>query len=176
MRRWPLGFNSCFLLALAWLLTGCASTKDPYDKLSTTLRIHLEAVPNQMIPKQTIQLPRSNPIPIEVEGLALLNEDHVVSAQVINQMGTHSIQIQFNQWAVPLLEHNSSSYQGRRLAILASWGPKGEYSRWLAAPKMNRRIVDGTITFTPDASLEESYQIVIGLNNNVRKAKNELQW
>ena len=176
MRGRNIRFNSYFLIALAWLLAGCASTKDPNDKLETSLMVYLEAVPNQMISKKTIYLPRANPVPIEIENLYLLTQDNVVSASVVEQMGTYAIQIKFNDWAIPLLEHNSSSYQGRRLAMLAQWGPKLEYGRWLAAPKMNRRIIDGTVTFTPDASLEECYQIVIGLNNNARKAKNPLHW
>jgi hypothetical protein len=169
-------FNLYFVVGLAALLAGCATSKDPNDKLSTLLRVHLEVVPHQIIPKQTIALPRSHPVPIQVESLYLLTEDNVVRARVVNQMGAHAIEIQFDRWAIPLLEHNSSSYQGRRLAIQAQWGPDMEFTRWLAAPKMNRRIIDGLFTFTPDASLEESYQIVAGLNNNAHKTKKQLEW
>ena len=41
---------------------------------------------------------------------------------------------------------------------------------------MNQRIANGTVTFTPDATLEECYQIVAGLNNNARKTRKPLQW
>lgn len=169
-------FNLYFLLVWAALLLGCASTKDPNDKLSTRLRVHLEAMPHQVISRQTIALPRSSPVSIEIESLYLLTEENVVRARVVEQMGTYALEIQFDQWAIPLLEHNSSSYQGRRLAIQAQWGPKQEFTRWLGAPKMNQRIVNGTVTFTPDATLEESYVIAAGLNNNVRKTKKQLEW
>ena len=173
--------DNLYLLALpamllALLLSGCASTKDPNDQLSTLLRVHLESQPNQMIPPRKIAVYRANPLMIEIESLYLLTEENVVSARVLDQMGTYAMEIVFDQWAIPLLEHNSSSFQGRRLAIQAQWGPKHETTRWLAAPKMNRRIVKGTFVFTPDATLEESYQIVTGLNNNTRKAENELKW
>lgn len=169
-------FNLYLIAGLAVLLMGCASTKDPTDKLSTVLRVHLEAQPSQMIPTGTIAVYRTAPQLVKIESLVLLTEEHVVRAQVVDQMGTYALQIQFNEWAIPLLEHNSSSYQGRRLAIQAQWGPKQEFTRWLGAPPMKRRIVNGTLTFTPDATLEECHQIAAGLNNNARKVKKQLQW
>lgn len=171
--RW---FNFYLTATMAVLLTGCASTKDPNDRLSTLLRVHLEAQPNQMIPSRKITVYRENPMVFEIESLYLITEENVVAAKVVDQMGTYALQVRFDQWAIPLLEHNSSSFQGRRLAIQAQWGPKQEYTRWLAAPRMNRRITDGTITFTPDATLEECHQIVTGLNNNVRKVRKQLEW
>jgi hypothetical protein len=169
-------FNFYLIAGLATLLTGCASTKDPTDKLSTLLRVHLEAQPQQMIPSGTIVVYRKAPEVVRIESLVLLTEEHVVRARVVEQMGTYAVQLQFSEWAIPLLEHNSSSYQGRRLAIQAQWGPKQEFGRWLGAPPMKQKIVDGTLTFTPDATREECYQIVTGLNNNARKTKKQLQW
>jgi len=171
--RW---FNLYLITVLSIFFVGCASTKNPEDKLTTLLRVHLELLPHQVIAKQTIALPRSNPVTLQIESLYLLTEENVVKARVVQQMGTHSLEIQFDNWAIPLLEHNSSSNQGRRLAIQAQWGPEQEFTRWLGAPRMNKRIINGTITFTPDASLEECYQIVAGLNNNARKPKSQLEW
>jgi hypothetical protein len=171
--RW---FNFYLMTMLAVWLAGCATTKDPADKYSTMLRVHLEAQPHQMIPPRKIAVYRSDPLMVEIESLHLITEDNVVSARVVDQMGTYALEIQFDQWAIPLLEHNSSSFQGRRLAIQAQWGPKHEITRWLAAPRMTRRIVNGTFVFTPDATLDESYEIVNGLNNNARKTKKQLEW
>ncbi|MCU0770311.1 MAG: hypothetical protein MUE94_00885 [Verrucomicrobia bacterium] len=169
-------FNFYLIAGMAMWLGGCASTKDPNDKLSTQMRIHLEAQPSQMIPPQTIAVYRADPQPVKIESLCLLTEEHVVNARVVDQAGAYALQLQFNEWAIPLLEHNSSSYQGRRLAIQAQWGPKQEFTRWLGAPRMTQRIVNGTFTFTPDATREECFQIVAGLNNNARKVKKQLQW
>jgi hypothetical protein len=168
-----------FLLAAvaALLLAGCATSRDPNDKLSTRLRLHLEAQPNQMVPPKAITVYRENPQPISVESLYLLTEDNVVSAKVVDQMGTFAIQITFDQWAIPLLDHNSSSWQGRRLAIQAQWGSKKDKeTRWLAAPRLTQHITDGTIVFTPDATLEEAHEIVVGLNNDARKTRKQLEW
>jgi len=175
-------FNFYLMATMAALLTGCATAKDPNDKLSTLLRVHMESQPNQMIPPRKIAVNRSNPVMIDIESLYMITEENVVEARVVDEMGTYAIQIQFNKWAIPMLEHSSSSWQGRRLAIQAQWGlkykwgPKYDHTRWLAAPKMNRKIIDGTVTFTPDATREEAYEIVTGLNNNARKVKKQLDW
>jgi hypothetical protein len=182
MKTGPRWFNFYLILAMTVLLAGCASTKDPTDKYATMLRMHLESQPNQMIPPRTIAVYRSDPLVVQIESLHLVTEENVVEARVVDQHGTYAIQIQFDQWAIPLLEHNSSSWQGRRLAIQAQWGPdykwgrNYEHTRWLAAPKMNRKITDGTVTFTPDATREETYEIVAGLNNQARKVKKQLEW
>lgn len=171
--RW---FNFYLTAALGLLLAGCASTKDPNDKLSTLLRVHLEAQPHQVIPVRKIIVYRDDPLAVEVESLYLITDENVISARVVDVRGTTALEIKFDRWAIPLLEHNSSSFQGRRLAIEAQWGVEQGYTRWLAAPRMSQRITDGTITFEPDATLEECYEIVTGLNNNVRKVKKQLEW
>lgn len=182
MKTGPRWFNFYLTLAVTVLLSGCASTKDPTDKLVTMLRVHMEAQPNQAIPPKTIAVNRSNPVTVQVETLYMITEENVVEARVVDQHGTYAIQIEFDQWAIPMLEHNSSSWQGRRIAIQAQWGPdytwgrKYEHTRWLAAPKMNRKITEGTLTFTPDATREEAYEIVAGLNNGARKTKSQLEW
>jgi hypothetical protein len=155
---------------------GCAHTKDPNDKLSTLLRVHLEATDQTAITKQKIQVYRTSPIEVEIETLYLLNEEHVVSARVVEEMGTYALEIRFNNWAVPLLAHNSSSYQGRRIAFQAQFGPGQETVRWIGAPRLREVIDDGVIRFTPDATREEAYQIAAGLNNNARKVRKPLEW
>ena len=39
------------------------------------------------------------------------------------------------------------------------------YDRWIAALLITRRIADGLLTFTPDASREEADAMVLGWNN-----------
>jgi len=170
------GFNLYLALAAALLSAGCAHTKDPGDKLSTLLRVHLEATPQTAITKQKIFVYRSSPIEVEIETLYLLTEEHVVSSRVIDEMGTYALEIRFNNWAIPLLAHNSSSYQGRRIALQAQFGPKQETVRWIGAPRLSEVIDDGVLRFTPDATREEAYQIAAGLNNNARKARKPLEW
>lgn len=169
-------FNLYLAVALALLVAGCASTKDPNDKLSTLMRFYLESPPHSALPTMTVKVNRDNPLTLEVQSLPLLDESQVVEAKMVEKMGLYAIRIKFNQWAQPLLDYNSSSHQGLRLAIEAQFGPKQETTRWLAAPKLTRHITDGTLTFTPDATREECFQIVTGLNNDARKAKKRLNW
>jgi hypothetical protein len=49
-------------------------------------------------------------------------------------------------------------------------------SRWLAAPVIPRRISNGVLTFTPDASREEADLIAIGLNNVAKKVQDDLKF
>ena len=169
-------FNLYLAAALTCVVAGCSSTKDPNEKLSTLLRVHLEPAPNAPLPRMTVAVNRSNPLVFEVESMPLLSEQNVVEAAVIEEMGLYSIRIKFDHWAQALLDYNSTSHQGLRLAIQAQFGPKQETSRWIGAPKLDRHITDATITFTPDASLEECYEIVTGLNNDARKTKKRLDW
>jgi hypothetical protein len=174
-RRWS-WFNLYLVVLLGWLGAGCAHTKDPNDKLSTLLRVHLEATAQTAITKQKVYVYRAAPVEVEIETLYLLTEEHVVSSRVVEEMGTYALEITFNQWAIPLLTHNSSSYQGRRIAIQAQFGPKQETVRWIAAPRLREVIDDGVVRFTPDATREEAYQIAVGLNNNARKVRKPLEW
>ena len=71
------------------------------------------------------------------------------------------------------LEQFTAQYPGRRFAIAAQFGEKELEMRWLAAPILNRRITDGILAFTPDASREEAELIVRGLNNTAIKLGNQ---
>jgi hypothetical protein len=170
------GFNFYLVVLIGWVAAGCAHTKDPGDRLSTLLRVHLEATPHTAITKQKIYVYRAAPVEVEIEALYLLTEEHVVSARVVEEMGTYALEIRFNQWAIPLLAHNSSSYQGRRIALRAQFGPEQETVRWIGAPRLREVIDDGVLRFTPDATREEAYQIAVGLNNNARKVRKPLEW
>lgn len=172
-RRW---FNFYFGMLAALLAAGCAHTRDPSDKLSTTLRVHLEAPERGAIPKQRIVVYRDAPLNLEIESLYLLTDEHVVSSRVVDEMGTYALEIRFNNWAIPLLAHNSSSHQGRRIALMAQFGPKPHSTRWIGAPRLHTVIRDGVLRFTPDATREEAYQIAVGLNNNARKHRKALAW
>ena len=61
----------------------------------------------------------------------------------------------------------------RRLAIAAQFGEKEVQMRWLAAPVIRKRVTDGILAFTPDASREETELIVRGLNNVAVKLGNQ---
>ena len=72
--------------------------------------------------------------------------------------------IQFDHQGTLLLEQYSTLNRGRKFAIFTQFGDKLKESRWLAAPIISRRITDGLLMFTPDATREEAEQIARGLN------------
>jgi hypothetical protein len=78
--------------------------------------------------------------------------------------------LKFNDAGQRALLNYSAVNVGKRIAVVAQF-PE---SRWLAAPKITRSITDGTLTFTPDADLDECRRIVDGLNLVVQEQKK--QW
>ena len=68
-----------------------------------------------------------------------------------------------------LLEQCTTRNRGRRIAIFSQFGEKMKDYRWLAAPVISRRITDGVLVFTPDATREEAEEIAAGLNNVAKK-------
>ena len=68
-----------------------------------------------------------------------------------------------------LLEECTAANRGRRIAIFSQFGEKIKDYRWLAAPVITRRISDGVLVFTPDATREEAEEIALGLNNVSKK-------
>ena len=68
------------------------------------------------------------------------------------------------------------AYHGKRFAIFCKFGEHLKNERWLAAPVISRRIADGVLIFTPDATREEADEIVLGLNNVGREVEKKTKW
>jgi preprotein translocase subunit SecD len=153
----------CVLLALA----GCTSplTYDSEEKDTarqiTLLRMHVEELPDPL--KRTIEVPvfRSRPVLVTVNRSPFLTEANVISAEIVDEPGGFSIQIEFERQGRWLLDKYTAQYYQRRIAVFAAFGE----DRWLAAPKIQQVISDGKFRFTPDASREEAIRIVRGLKN-----------
>jgi hypothetical protein len=157
-----------YLLLIAGLVAvaGCQSPETKREKQLATVRVHLEV--GQGRPGQNLQVSvlRAAPMLINVERNPFLNEIHVASAKVEDTPGGFLLAIQLNQQGQWLLEQYTAANSNRRLAIRCQWGvPPDVQDRWLAAPLVTRRIKDGLLTFTPDATRDEAEQIAIGLNN-----------
>src|SRR5258707_149936 len=83
--------------------------------------------------------------------------------------------------SVPVLrEQYSGANPGLHLAIFSEFpDPQNEkvaLSRWLAAPRISRRIADGILSFTPDATREEAEEIALALNHVAAQIKKDSQW
>lgn len=174
----PRRFNSYFL-ALALALAGgvgfgCKTTSGKAPQ--TTLRVHAQATDNSGFTRR-IKVFRAFPADMVVEQSHLLTEAEVKDAAVVETLGGFALQIKLGSRGQWLLDHHSSLHLGRRLAIFATFGPDGKQARWLAAPILSRRISDGVLLFTPDATREEAELIVAGLQpkdeRTVRQAPEE---
>jgi hypothetical protein len=172
--RWS-AFNLFLLVAI--LLAGCKSAQEKIDaaqarrqkKELTALRLHLEAGRGDPSRTQSVPISRTTPILVNVEKDSFLDERDIARASLADYMGGFVIQIQFNDHGTLVLDTISSANKGKRIAIMADFGEQ----RWLAAPVLSRRIADGILTFTPDATSEEATRIVRGLNNTARLIKRQ---
>ena len=163
----PSRFN-IYLLCAATLLsvTGCQSTKTKEEKQTATLRVHQETNPLPLDQSERVTVLRHAPMYIEIERSPFLSEAQVASARVVDNQDGFALQIQFNQQGQWLLEQYSSANTKRRFAIRSQFRVSTNvFDRWLAAPVIGRRIVDGVLVFTPDTDRTEAEAIARGLNN-----------
>ena len=159
-------FNIYLMVALSALLAwGCQSPETKKKREVATLRLHIETNPQGLGHTQVASILREAPFDVTVEQTPFLTEGNIAEAKVINAMGGYAISLQFNTEGKMLLEQYTSANQGRKIAVLSQWGKDMAQHRWLAAPVVKKRISNGLLVFTPDASREEADEIVLGLNN-----------
>ena len=158
-------FNT-YLLILAALITGCFSTDKKKKELST-FRVHIETNADGTAQNVPVSIGRSVPFSVNIEKAPFLTEYHVEQASVIDGLGGFQIMVQLNRQGAWLLEQYSLASREKLAAIFSNFGEP----RWLAAPRLNRRMSDGVLVFTPDASREEADRLVRGLNNLVKQIK-----
>jgi hypothetical protein len=160
-----------FNIILAFLLLfvpGC-KTGDAKDKKSeaTFLRFHLETNRDGTKHNATVPISRADPVYLTVERNAALDEGFIRKAEVVDvdEHGGFAIKITFDETGTQRLDYLTTANKGRHLVINARWTE----DRWLAAPLINKRISNGVLVFTPDASREEADRIVEGLQNVIKK-------
>jgi len=81
----------------------------------------------------------------------------------------YAVEVKFDEAGTYSLEQYTSAYAGKHFALFGQWSENSTNSRWLAAPIITHRIMNGEFAFTPDASEAEASQLVIGLNNMARQ-------
>jgi hypothetical protein len=160
-------FNIYLLLsALAWS-TGCRTPEErQHAREASTLRVYVDTGRNGNS-SGGITVYRSNPIQISVEREPFLTEAELESAAVIDMPGGFGIQAQFNGHGAMILEQVTVAHKGEHLAIQSTFSE----TRWLAAPVITRRISNGQLIFTPDATRDEADRIVRGVTNVIAKIK-----
>jgi preprotein translocase subunit SecD len=167
-------FNIYLAAALATtFFCGCSTEEKKREKQFATIRAHMEITATAGQTSQPVSIPRDNPVVFNVSKTPVLNEGDVKEVKVVSTTyGGYALSITFNKQGQWLLESFTVANKGKRLAFFSQFPDlkieKTNVQRWLAAPKLNRRITDGVIVFTPDASVEEMRQIARCLNNVIR--------
>jgi|SRR5687768_8890358 len=155
--------SNTFLILCALCLASPAGAKE--KKEAATLRVHLES-PAAENRTEAIKIPRENPAVITIEKNPILTEFNVSRAEIVPEVdGGFTVKVHFDRRGTWLLENYTASYPGRRFAIHGAFGP----SRWLGAPVISRRVANGILQFTPDASREEAERFIRGLNRTAAK-------
>lgn len=147
------------------------SKKQKKPKLIKSLRVYLETKHDIEERSLAAVVGRSSPMKFMVEKLPILNEVHVEAARLIDQPGGFEVQVKFNSLGSRILESYTAAAAGKHLLIMTEIANEG---RWIGAPLIRRRLGDGKLTFTPDASREDMDLLVRGLNELVEK--NKKQW
>ena len=166
------GFLAMMAIAVA---TGCATSEErKLRKQLSTLRIHVEADAGSTDRSSAISVHRANPIFLNIEREAVLDELDVEMALLVDQPGgLFAVEINFNRHGSRILERVTVLNKGKHIAIFSDFG---EQARWLAAPLVASRNSGGRLRFTPDATRAEAERFVRGLNNLVRKIERRENW
>jgi len=153
------------ILLSSLLLSSCKSME---KKQLSILAVHLETkdLPDHV---EQVLISRDRPFSLNVQKEAFLTQNDIAQAQVIDVVGGFALRLQFDHQGAWLLEQASGGSPGKHLAIFSQFivPPENKLNtgRWLAGPRMNKRITDGVLVFTPDATREEAEKIALGLNN-----------
>jgi preprotein translocase subunit SecD len=163
-------FNLYLLLAAVLCLAGgCETGRDKTPVAA--IQFHIETTKDGTSLNKPVPIYRANPVLINVDVEPFLTEDDVTSARLVDTNGGFMMNIKFNDSGASTLEQYTSDNPGRHIAVYCAYGEKLKETRWLAAPQIHRRISDGQLTFTPDATRDESKLIVESLNNLIAEKK-----
>jgi preprotein translocase subunit SecD len=166
-------FNIYLCAALTLVLaSGCEDFHKPKkEREVATVSLHLEQDPDGISDIEAASIYRSAPIVISVQTQPFLDSRSLDEASVLDEPGgLFSIRLKFNWEGIAILDTISSSNPGRRIAIFGDF--KGK-KRWLASPVVRKRISNGVLVFTPDATREEADSIVHGLNDVAKQMKED---
>ncbi len=161
-------FNIYLLLVLVTVFAGCKTSEEREKaKEASTLYLFLDNKSAGLGHAGGVPVYRESPVYYHVEREPFLTEADLDNAEVVEARGGFAIRAQFNAHAAMVLESTTVAHMGQHIVIKSDFGE----SRWLAAPLISRRIPNGELTFTPDATRDEADRIVQGLNNVIKKLK-----
>ncbi len=167
-------FNQIFLpvwvTCLSLLLfAGCKTAEQKKkDKEATEISVYLEATTAASDKVRVVQVGRNYPAKIVVIPDAVIDTRDLAAASVVqvDEVEGFGIMLQFDKHGTLMLDNITSESKGLRLVFLARYDLE---VRWLAAPRLTKRIANGKIVFTPDCNREEADRIVRGLANQIKE-------
>lgn len=174
------GRFNLYLVILVGLMgfSGCKTA--PEKKQMSAVRLHMEMNPDSSGRSKPTPIYRASPVIINLETAPFVTEGNIKSASVVDTIGGFAVRLEFERRGAWLLEQYTSMHSGKRVGIYGEFvyppGSKTNNVRWMAAPVISKRIDDGVLIFTPDATLEESHSWVLGLNNLAKKIDDQLKW
>jgi len=134
-------------------------------KKYSLLKFFLETPPASRNTVRPVLVYRSNPETIHVDTDAFIDERDFKEVNLITgEDGSYQIEFVLTSEGASVLQNTTVRSRGRRIVIFANFGDP----RYLAAPKIDRIISDGTFRITPDASLPEMERFVLGMKNTIR--------
>ena len=162
MKTLALLLNTFLLVLILAPVTGCQTGENSgRKKEASTLRLFLEANQEGTGGNGAVPIYRQAPVYLNVDKTPFLDEGNVLGSSVVDTLGSFAVEVHFDQHGTFVLDNITTANKGRHFAIFGQFGA----ARWLAAPVITRRIPNGTIVFTPDASREEAERLVRGLNS-----------
>ena len=161
-------FNLYLLVFCVTVACGCASLKKEKEKMSG-IRVHLEVQDTPLAKAHAITVIRATPLTVNIGDDPIVTEQNLLSAKLVESMGGYAVAVKFDETGGWFLEQATSANPGKHLAIFGQWGETLGESRWLSAQIIGKRIPDGYLVFTPDASRAEMERFVEGLNNTAKK-------
>jgi hypothetical protein len=167
MKIWRWNINGIFCaLAIACFLGACKTTEEKKEaRQQTILKVYIEKLRDDKPDQADVPVYRARPMTVHIDTKEILNNMDVISASVVEVQGGFGIRIAFDTHGKRVLENLTAMNAGKHLVVYAAWPEV----RWLAAPMITRRMGNGELIFTPDATREEADQIVLGINNVARK-------
>jgi hypothetical protein len=167
MKIWQWNINAFFCaVAATCFLTGCKTAEEKKEaKQQTILKIYLEAGSAINGDQTDVPVYRQHPVNVHIDTKEILNNMDITGASVVDVKDGYGLRIGFDVHGARVLENVTARNAGKHLVIYAAWPEV----RWLGAPLIKKRIGNGELVFTPDATREECDKIVLGVNNVAKK-------
>lgn len=172
--RRPFNIYLAAVSALLLLAAGCRTAEErERAKEFTYMTFHAEVNPDGTPRTKLVEVLRANPMRLGVMTSPFLDENSITNAVILDTLGGHALEIHFDARGTRVLNTFTAANRSKRMGVFCSFGE----DRWLGAPRISAPIINGVLSFTPDASREECERIVRGLQNHYRdRTKKSKTW